>query len=1116
MSQKVKVALIVVLSALLVPAGLLFAVSDQEIEKMRQAMPDKPVVKPEQPRHMLVFNLTEGFNHTSIPYWAKALEIMAEKTGAFTIEHSEDKAVFSTESLARFDAICFNNTVGLRFNPAQREALMAFVNGGKGIVGIHAATDNFPDWPEASHMMGGVFQGHPWNADRGEWAIKLDEPDHPLMASFEGKGFRVNDEIYRTNLPFYSRERQRVLMSLDMSDPATRNVRGVVPEDEDTGISWIKPYGKGRIFYCSLGHTHHITWTTPILWHYLAGIQYALGDLKVDDTPLGDPAAAMDTEPVKALIEKIKTYDWGRSRVDLIELQSIIQQNYESPANLLAIERLLLPLLSAESNRAVQDFVCRELSVIGTGVSVPALTALLDTLDTEHMARYALERIPDAAVDTALLRKLNQASETNSKIGLISSLGRRRSKDAVAPLGRIAAASDKPAAKAAVQALGAIGTPQAGTALRELRASFATDLQPYRLEALVVCADNLLADGNTAQAMILYEELYKADNPSLIRVAALTGISQAGRTRFGQLLPAAVKSDDAVVQACAIRLVAQVREPAVIEAVVSSMSGLSDAARVSLLAALTVNGHPSGRQAAESAMSSPNASVRIAGLRAIGVLGNGSSVVPLAKAAAATTSDRNERDAARETLNQIQGDDVADAIIRGIRQTVGQADTELVAVELLRAIPARGITTANALLFEMAQHPSGRVAQEAVRSLQSSVTQDDIPAAVNLLVNQPGTTAEAVALAAVEQIPDLNRRATVLLAGIERAESSAAKVSIVRVLGRLGDPQAVGTIRRLRASSDSSVSDAAFRAMLDWPGMDFFDEIHTLATTGPDSTDKVLAFRTYIRLLASGKGKTESEIVNALTEALTMTDRLQEQRSILAALGELSSESALRQAQKMMDNAELRAEAEAAVVGISTRLIERNPDAAIAALQAISEQTSNNTLRQQIRRLVTQAESRIGHILSWQISGPYMQVNKSAEELFDFAFLPETNPAQAQWTPMTTSGGRSNFWLMDLASVMDGSDRVAYARAVLVSPQEIKAILEIGSDDGVKVWLNGQVVHRNNVTRGVTQGEDKVDVQLRQGENELMLKITQGASDWGFCVRVTNTDGSPMRGLSVK
>ena len=414
----------------------------------------------------------------------------------------------------------------------------------------------------------------------------------------------------------------------------------------------------------------------------------------------------------------------------MIALQNIIQQNYESPANLLAIERLLLPLLSAESNRAVKDFVCRELGVIGTGASVPALTALLDSLDTEHMARYALERIPDAAVDTALLRKLAQASESKSKIGLISSLGKRRSKDAVAPLGRIAAASDKPAAQAAGQSLGGIGTPQAGTALRGLGASFASDLQPYRLDAMVVCADNLLADGNAAQAMILYEELYKTDYPSLIRVAALTGMSQAGRERFGQLLPAAVKSDDAVMQACAIRLVAQVREPAVIEAVVSSMSVLSDAARVSLLAALTVNGHPSGRQAAESAMSSPNASVRVAGLRAIGVLGSGSSVVPLANAAAATTSDRNERDAARETLYQIQGDDVADAILRGIRQTAGVRTR----AGGCRIASRPAVTTANALLFEM--RSIRRSCGTRGCSVASRRSLSDIPA-VNLLVNQP-------------------------------------------------------------------------------------------------------------------------------------------------------------------------------------------------------------------------------------------------------------------------------------------------------------------------------------------------------------------------------------------
>ena len=76
-------------------------------------------------------------------------------------------------------------------------------------------------------------------------------------------------------------------MSLDMSDPTTRNAEGVTPPDDmDTGISWIKSVGKGRLFYCSLGHNPQITWDKPILEHYLAGIQYAMGDLKVDDTPI--------------------------------------------------------------------------------------------------------------------------------------------------------------------------------------------------------------------------------------------------------------------------------------------------------------------------------------------------------------------------------------------------------------------------------------------------------------------------------------------------------------------------------------------------------------------------------------------------------------------------------------------------------------------------------------------------------------------------------------------------------------------------------------------------------------------------------------------------------------
>ena len=259
------------------------AVTPEEVQKMEAAMPAKPVATPKQPRKLLVFNLCKGFKHGSIPYWDKALEIMGKKTGAFEVLVSGDMAMFKAENLNMFDAVCLNNTTRLGFEEAElRNSLMKFIKGGKGIIGIHAATDNFYKWPEAAEMMGGQFCGHPWGGG-GTWAVKIDDPEHPLMAPYKGKGFKIKDEIYRTKPPLYSRDKQRVLMSLDMSDEATKGKAG--PEDTDIGISWVKSYGKGRLFYCSLGHNNHLTWDPVLLAHYLAGIQFALGDFPVDTKP---------------------------------------------------------------------------------------------------------------------------------------------------------------------------------------------------------------------------------------------------------------------------------------------------------------------------------------------------------------------------------------------------------------------------------------------------------------------------------------------------------------------------------------------------------------------------------------------------------------------------------------------------------------------------------------------------------------------------------------------------------------------------------------------------------------------------------------------------------------
>jgi type 1 glutamine amidotransferase len=174
-------------------------------------------------------------------------------------------------------------------NETYRKALLDFVGGGKGVVGTHASTDNFYAWPEGAELIGALFAGHPW----GQAPVKLDDPGHPLLEAFGGKGFWVKDEMYKMRDP-YSREKLRVLLSFDMSKlPDDTKGR----PDKDNPIAWIHEVGKGREFYCSLGHQAHIFTDPVILKFYLDGIQYALGDLKADATP----SAKLNPQPKPAL-----------------------------------------------------------------------------------------------------------------------------------------------------------------------------------------------------------------------------------------------------------------------------------------------------------------------------------------------------------------------------------------------------------------------------------------------------------------------------------------------------------------------------------------------------------------------------------------------------------------------------------------------------------------------------------------------------------------------------------------------------------------------------------------------------------------------------------------------
>ncbi len=244
--------------------------------------------------------------------------MMGQRTRAFTAIHSEDPAMFDADRLNQFDAIIMLNTTGDCLanhkgpldepEQAQLDArtknLHDFVYGGKGLVGVHSATDTLYSFKEYGDMIGGWFTGHPWHQ---EVPLKIDAPNHPLTQMFDAeKDFVIKDEIYQfaprgRGATFggyqpYSREKLRVLLSLDASKmDVSRGKR----TDGDYAISWIHEYGDGRVFYSSLGHNDFIYYHPVILKHFLAGIQYALGDLPADATPsAADSANAKQTTKV--------------------------------------------------------------------------------------------------------------------------------------------------------------------------------------------------------------------------------------------------------------------------------------------------------------------------------------------------------------------------------------------------------------------------------------------------------------------------------------------------------------------------------------------------------------------------------------------------------------------------------------------------------------------------------------------------------------------------------------------------------------------------------------------------------------------------------------------------
>ena len=238
-------------------------------------------------KQLLAIGEQKGYRHEAVSHALATIERLGRDSGLWdttirtdTEALTKKKLELNAKNLNDFDAVLFFTGGELEMDAQQRADFLSFIHDdGKGFVGVHSATITFTSWPEYGEMIGGYFDEHPWGTF--DAPILVEDPAFPGMGQWP-RSFVLRDEIYQ--IKDYSRDKLRVLMRLDPAKLDLKN-KNVHRTDGDFAVAWAKSYGKGRVFYSSLGHVVE-NWDNPAVQKmYSEAIQWALGLVDADISP---------------------------------------------------------------------------------------------------------------------------------------------------------------------------------------------------------------------------------------------------------------------------------------------------------------------------------------------------------------------------------------------------------------------------------------------------------------------------------------------------------------------------------------------------------------------------------------------------------------------------------------------------------------------------------------------------------------------------------------------------------------------------------------------------------------------------------------------------------------
>jgi len=813
-------------------------------------------------------------------------------------------------------------------------------------------------------------------------------------------------------------------------------------------------------------------------------------------------AGASHAAPLDAALEWSRTWTFGDSRAPIDAVERLLPPGGREADRFATAVAAALPKATPDARR----LYCALLGRAGSEAGVAALSAATADPETSSAALMALQQIPGAAAARALERLLDNAAPGDFRIAVLHAIGQRGDKRGEDVLRRYLKDPDDRVAVAAAWSLLRLAGAEAVRDLERHRKRPGME-EPFN-EARLRAAADALAAGKRDEAARAYDAV-AADGPPHLAGAALRGMAAARGNAAIPVLLSRLSDPNEEVRGAAAASLTELPGQGATAAVAAALPAADGDRAVVLAGILAARGDLGAAPALRLLARDGKGAARMAGVRALSRAGTAEDALLLAQMAAGG----DLREDARQSLDSLAAPGTDEAIL-----SAAESSTPAVAGELLRSAAERRIPGAGPVIVRALSSADADLRIAALGALEEAGDAACFPAVLCTMTRTGDEDERDAAKAALAAIISREENGRERLCGsvldavpAARGATRAALLGLVRPYG--GERALKMTVAAARGR-DADLAEEAVSLLAEWPDPGALPELERLSGREARSPHAIAALRGTLRV-AEMDGVPPAERLRLCGRAMRLATRNDERKMAVAVYGKTGCPDALKVLLPLLGKRGLEDEVRQAVLSLAEALVASEPALAGKAAGEILKRVKEGEEYDRARKVADRWRESAGYVTLWDAAGPYSAGGKKGIDLFDIPFAPEEG-GDVEWKPAVSTGCNQFPAGLDLKALFRDNDRAVYVRCRATSDRARTAVLELGSDDGVKAWLNGALVHSNNAVREMKPGSDMAPVSLKKGVNVLLLKVVQGDGDWGVCARFAAKDRAALSGVSLE